>query len=280
MAAEEDRTILLSYDTIQILYLPRKALCLVTTNFCFSSFHYLHSLPRLYIKQLRSYLQHISSNRIMTILLDHIPTANNSSARPLRVTQRQQDCPKLNGSCATAQSPCGSPPRYRDSQSRPHKAPRSISPGGTPASSPCLRGGPSPPAAPRSRVRWAAQLESSVVTRPKTCREDIPTLYYSRADERRFRKEAELEEREELLPSSPPIDSWTACGGDIQRSHPERRDYAISKAVVIFGDTTKTYDSSIWSFPSGGCAAESQAVKDSAFSFDDPAFWNGILTWS
>ncbi|KAL7516573.1 hypothetical protein ACHAWX_001573 [Stephanocyclus meneghinianus] len=216
----------------------------------------------------------------MTILLDHIPTANNSSARPLRVTQRQQDWPKLNGSCATAQSPCGSPPRYRDSQSRPHKAPRSISPGGTPASSPCLRGGPSPPAATRSRVRWAAQLESSVVTRPKTCREDIPALYYSRADERRFRKEAELEEREELRPSSPPIDSWTACGGDIQRSHPERRDYGISKAVVVFGDTTKTYDSNIWSFPSGGCAAESNAVKDAAFSFDDPAFWNGILTWS
>jgi len=105
-------------------------------------------------------------------------------------------------------------------------------------------------------------------------------LFYSRADERRFRKEAELEEREDFRPSSLPIDSWTAGGGDIKPSNPERKDYAISKAVVVFGDTTKTYDSNIWSFPSGGCAAETQAAKDAAFSFDDPAFWNGILTWS
>ncbi|KAL3787066.1 hypothetical protein HJC23_011750 [Cyclotella cryptica] len=216
----------------------------------------------------------------MTILLDHIPTANNSSARPLRITHRQEDCPKRNGSCATAHSPCESPTRSRESLSRPHKVPRSISPGGTPASSPCLRRGPSPPAVPPSRVRWAAKLESSVATRPKTSREDIPALFYSRADERRFRREAELEETVEVRPSSPPVESWSSGGGDNKLSHPERKDYAISKAVVVFGDTTKTYDSSIWSFPTAGCAGETHAANDAAFSFDDPAFWNGILTWS
>ena len=102
------------------------------------------------------------------------------------------------------------------------------------------------------------------MTRPKTCREDIPKLFYSKADERRFRREAELEDHssndEETTSASP------------------RKDYAISKAVIVFGETTKTYDSSIWSFPATNCAIEASNQKD--FSFDDPAFWNGILTWS
>jgi hypothetical protein len=98
------------------------------------------------------------------------------------------------------------------------------------------------------------------MTRPKTCREDIPKLFYSKADERRFRKEAELEDASSLDPPSP-----------------GRSGYAISKAVVVFGATTKTYGDNIWSPVTGGCAVE--ASMDT-FSFDDPAFWNGILTWS
>jgi len=43
------------------------------------------------------------------------------------------------------------------------------------------------------RVRWASTLITSVQTRPKTLRKDIPSLFYSRSDEKRFRKEAETE---------------------------------------------------------------------------------------
>jgi hypothetical protein len=82
-------------------------------------------------------------------------------------------------------------------------------------------------------------------------------LFYSKADERRFRREAELEDVCDADTSSP------------------RKDYAISKAVVVFGETTRTYDGSIWSF--SNCAV---VAKDESFNFDDPAFWNGILTWS
>lgn len=59
-------------------------------------------------------------------------------------------------------------------------------------------------------------------------------------------------------------------------SRRERRDYAISKAVVVFGDSTKTYGGS-------GCCAVEASLEDKAapaFSFDDAAFWNGQLTWS
>ncbi|KAL3768962.1 hypothetical protein ACHAWO_004072 [Cyclotella atomus] len=197
----------------------------------------------------------------MTISLDHIPTANNSAAQPLR-TQRQD----VKNRSRPTYTPCGSPPRFRDrspelqQHHRPTKAPRSVSPGGTPASHPCLRrpsDGRRSPSPEGGRVHWASTLELSVVTRPKTCREDIPKLFYSKADERRFRREAELEDVCDADTSSP------------------RKDYAISKAVVVFGETTRTYDGSIWSF--SNCAV---VAKDESFNFDDPAFWNGILTWS
>jgi hypothetical protein len=122
------------------------------------------------------------------------------------------------------------------------------------------------------------------MTRPKTCRKDIPTLFYSRADEKRFRREAEEEDREELATESPSdLKRCTPKGSHVPFVPSERKDYAISKAVVVFGNATMTYDSkSIWSFPAssaGGCHVEAQADM-SEFSFDDPAFWNGILTWS
>ncbi len=56
----------------------------------------------------------------------------------------------------------------------------------------------------------------------------------------------------------------------------ERKDYCISKAVVVFGETTKTYGA--------GCALEaaidSWNANAAPVAFDDAAFWNGVLTWS
>ncbi len=49
-------------------------------------------------------------------------------------------------------------------------------------------------------VRWADTLVVSVHTRPRTLREEVSDLYYSRADEERFKREAETEPAPSLSP--------------------------------------------------------------------------------
>ena len=149
-----------------------------------------------------------------------------------------------------------------------------MSPGGTPASSAgaASRQGQDRASEEERRVRWADALVESVRTRPRTLPKDVSALFYSRADERRFRREAEAEP---APPQAPPAADreplWSPQRG-------ERKDYAISKAVVVFGDSTRTYDVG----GLGGCAAEAalEAQRALAVSFDDAAFWNGRLTWS
>ncbi len=124
-------------------------------------------------------------------------------------------------------------------------------------------------------MRWADDLVASVQTRPRTLRKDVSALFYSRADEKRFRREAETETS---APVPPPA---TAADREPLGSTPggERKDYFISKAVVVFGDSTKTYGIELGGV---GCASEAalEAERALAFSFDDAAFWNGRLTWS
>lgn len=202
-----------------------------------------------------------------------------------------------------------SPPKATTALST-SKAPRSVSPGGTPAKDvpTALRLSQGQQGAPEAseqgdhrrgglQVRWADALVASVRIRPRTLRKDVSALFYSKADERRFRREAE----EEALAAAADewcdkleVDSLTSLSDDDEdgdeseptspddggRHRPlwsrrERRDYAISKAVVVFGDSTKTYGG-------GGCCAV-ETLEDTAaptFSFDDAAFWNGQLTWS
>mmetsp|Transcript_24617 Transcript_24617/g.40106 ORF Transcript_24617/g.40106 Transcript_24617/m.40106 type:complete len:283 (-) Transcript_24617:301-1149(-) len=236
--------------------------------------------------------------------------------------------PKLKAASSSAKdepSPaCGSPPRFRPitatvtpntkstssrcrsrTPSPPHpspstrsgessKAPRSVSPGGTPSISAraALRRADSlrqvsPP--PRLRVSWADALVSSIRTRPRTLRKDVASLFYSRADEKRFRQEAAIAVDDEWCESLED-DSLTSLSNDeledpatdqqrgLWSPTRERKDYAISKAVVVFGEATMTYDGS----HAGGCAVEAalEAERASSFSFDDAAFWNGQLTWS
>jgi hypothetical protein len=124
-------------------------------------------------------------------------------------------------------------------------------------------------------VRWADDLVASVQTRPRTLRKDVSALFYSRADEKRFRREAETEASVPEAPTATAADHkplGSPLGG-------ERKDYAISKAVVVFGDSTKTYGIELGG---GGCASEAafEAERALSFSFDDAAFWNGRLTWS
>lgn len=140
------------------------------------------------------------------------------------------------------------------------------------------------------RVSWAHTLVSSVCTRPRTLRKDVASLFYSRADEKRFRRDAETtpvedewcealesfsdEEDAGVNNQPPPADNHQPLWSP-QR---EKKDYAISQAVVVFGDSTKTYGGAL----PGGCAIEAalEAEAVSSFSFDDSAFWNGQLTWS
>lgn len=128
-----------------------------------------------------------------------------------------------------------------------------------------------------------------MITRPRTLRKDVAELYYSRADEKRFRKEAafavpEPTDQPTAKPEEPfalmdqptlvPEDDSTSFG--LWSPTKERRDYAISQAVVVFGDATLTYGAA----PAvvSPCAVE--VSSEEPFSFDDAAFWNGRLTWS
>mmetsp|Transcript_25877 Transcript_25877/g.40604 ORF Transcript_25877/g.40604 Transcript_25877/m.40604 type:complete len:232 (+) Transcript_25877:103-798(+) len=145
------------------------------------------------------------------------------------------------------------------------KAPRSVSPGGTAASS--------APDVTRRGVRFAKRLVSAVYTRPRTPIDQRAKLFYSRSDEIRFREEAAyacdddwLDQLEE--DSLPDENAYSSP----EHQQQQQRTYSISKAVVVFGSTTRTYG--------GGCAFEAARESEKAFSFDDDAFWSGQLTWS
>lgn len=138
-------------------------------------------------------------------------------------------------------------------------------------------------------MSWAHALVSAVVTRPRTLRKDVASLFYSRADEKRFRREAESAVDTDWCESLEE-DSLTALSDDEEQASgsghtplwsPDRsrKDYGISKAVVVFGESTMTYgDGIVPKVCALEAALEAEAVA--AFSFDDAAFWNGQLTWS
>mmetsp|Transcript_8221 Transcript_8221/g.12314 ORF Transcript_8221/g.12314 Transcript_8221/m.12314 type:complete len:224 (-) Transcript_8221:343-1014(-) len=146
------------------------------------------------------------------------------------------------------------------------KVPRSMSPGGTVASS-------APDVSRRRGVRFEKRLVTAVYTRPKTPMDQRAKLFYSRSDEIRFREEAAYACDDDWLDQleEDSLPDETAYG-ELQQQ--QRTTYSISKAVVVFGSTTRTYG--------GGCAVEAalESEKASASSFDDDAFWSGQLTWS
>jgi len=114
---------------------------------------------------------------------------------------------------------------------------------------------------------------SAVYTRPRTPIDQRAKLFYSRSDEIRFREEAAyacdddwLDQLEE--DSLPDENAYSSP----EHQQQQQRTYSISKAVVVFGSTTRTYG--------GGCAFEAARESEKAFSFDDDAFWSGQLTWS
>ena len=154
-------------------------------------------------------------------------------------------------------SPPQSSPNSRHSSLRnSSKKARHVSPGGAAASAVTLGG-----------VRFANHLVTAVYSRPRTPVDQRAKLFYSKSDEIRFREEAAYacddEWLDQLEEDSLPDDESAYSPA-----------YSISKAVVVFGSTTRTYG--------GGCALEAalESEKASSFSFDDDAFWSGQLTWS
>lgn len=137
---------------------------------------------------------------------------------------------------------------------------------------------------------------ASVHARPRTPRRDVAALFYSKADERRFRREAQAArdkvggDEDDSLSSLISLASLSddevedgASDADAGSQGPwtptrGRKDYGISKAVVVFGGAARTYG--LGGGPVG-CAAEARRNGPAApFAFDDAAFWNGQITWS
>jgi len=133
------------------------------------------------------------------------------------------------------------------------------------------------------RIRWAHTIVTSVRARPRTLRKDVASLFYSRADEKRFRKEAEAAPIHDEWCEQLEEDSLTSlsddegdCQSGLWSPQLERKDFSISKAKVTYGGATETYGG-------GGCAIEAAREAElvsAMFSFDNAAFWNGMLTWS
>ena len=194
------------------------------------------------------------------------------------------------------------------SSSSVSKAPRSVSPGGTVQLSAraALRGSNSSRDTTtqlQPHVRWASTLVTSVQTRPRTLRKDVPSLFYSRSDEKRFRKEAESALPEDDEPANyrqldedslgSLSDDDSSYDGDeggtsnaahkpLWQQRDQRKHYAISKAVVKYHGSSKTYTYGGGQLPPVNCALEVTSLESNtvSFSFDDAAFWNGQLTWS
>jgi len=71
----------------------------------------------------------------------------------------------------------------------------------------------------------------------------------------------------------------TATHKPLWQQRDQRKDYEISKAVVKYHGSSKTYGGGLSPV---NCALEVTSLESNtvSFSFDDAAFWNGQLTWS
>ena len=194
------------------------------------------------------------------------PSPSNKGV-PLCCSSRDGSSTSLRTRSRTPSPPKPSSPSRKSSLRNSCKVPRSISPGGTAAFS-------ASDVTTRRGVRFCHRLVTAVHTRPRTPLDQKAKLFYSRADEIRFREEAAyacdddwLDQLEE--DSLPDENAYVPPPQEQQHTN-----YSISKAVVVFGSTTRTYG--------GGCSFEAafKSERVSGFFFDDDAFWNGKLTWS
>ena len=136
----------------------------------------------------------------------------------------------------------------------------------------------SSPSSPRSsicikRVSFSTTIE--IRPRPRTLRKDIPSLYYSKSEMIRFRREAEALELLEKLS----VEVKQSEDTDKLKLKP----FTISKAVVVTDNSTKTYESGVvtyanlWSVDLDALKGKPEATRD--VSFDEDIFWVGQITY-
>ena len=126
------------------------------------------------------------------------------------------------------------------------------------------------------RVSWASCIE--IRPRPRTLPKDIPSLYYSKSDMIRFRREAEAVEFLEKL-SVEVKDCFTEDTDKLKL-----KPFAISKAIVVTDNSTKTYESGVVTY-ANLWSVNLDALKvgkpeaERKVSFDEDLFWVGEITY-
>ena len=142
------------------------------------------------------------------------------------------------------------------------------------------------PSSPRSsmyvpdttkRVSWATSSPRTY-SRPRTLRKDIPSLYYSKSDMIRFRREAEAVELLEKLS----VEVKQSEDTDKLKLKP----FTISKAVVVTDNSTKTYESGVvtyanlWSVDLDALKGKPEVERKVSFpEWDVDEFWTGMITY-
>jgi len=122
------------------------------------------------------------------------------------------------------------------------------------------------------RVSWTTSSPRTY-SRPRTLRKDIPSLYYSKSDMIRFRREAEAVELLEKLS----VEVKQSEDTDKLKLKP----FTISKAIVVTDNSTKTYESGVVTY-ANLWSVDLDALKHEAerkVSFDNDEFWTGQITY-
>jgi len=155
-----------------------------------------------------------------------------------------------------------------------------------------------------ARVRFADVLITSIFTRPRTSQEDKSLLHYSFDEMDQFREEYYLERGrqqqavvlQDMVLASPSSDSSAVSNLEIshviieedEEAEPQEerrvlsvRKHPVSRVVIHKDDVqpSNVKDEDQEGSSSPGYRAVYIANDCDDYSFDNPAFWNGNLTW-
>jgi len=125
------------------------------------------------------------------------------------------------------------------------------------------------------RVSFATTIE--IRPRLRTLRKDIPSLYYSKSDMIRFRREAEALELLEKLSVE-----VNKCFAEEDTDKLKHKPFTISKAIVVTDNYTKTYESGVvtyanlWSVDLDALTGKPEVSFD---EWDVDEFWVGQITY-
>mmetsp|Transcript_332 Transcript_332/g.494 ORF Transcript_332/g.494 Transcript_332/m.494 type:complete len:260 (-) Transcript_332:236-1015(-) len=136
------------------------------------------------------------------------------------------------------------------------------------------------------RVTFAEQLITSVYTRPKTSKEEKSLLHYSFDEMDLFREEYYRERRREAQLVDSQQVNWIAddssSSSDLEEEdqvkQPFVRKHPVSKVVILHKENDGGQVLAQEDIPP--CFRAVYTANDGDdYSFDNPAFWTGNLTW-